>query len=170
MPSSKSESMEMTQSEHTKERLAGIKLPKINTVCSTENNFPLFPFTLICTWTLSVYHLMWYLIHQEKIKAITLITGNIIKYFDEYMNLYRLHVEIVLNHQDLLWIFAETSELDLPIKPDKKWVHMDKVEYDKLSWLKDLPQPTTDHSEVGYHVYIQTVKILLTSYIHTCMR
>lgn len=113
---------------------------------------------------------MWYLIHQEKIKAITLITGNIIKYFDEYMNLYRLHVEIVLNHQDLLWIFAETSELDLPIKPDKKWVHMDKVEYDKLSWLKDLPQPTTDHSEVGYHEYIQTVKILLTSYIHTCMR
>lgn len=110
------------------------------------------------------------MIHQEKIKAITLITGNIIKYFDEYMNLYRLHVEIVLNHQDLLWIFAETSELDLPIKPEKKWVHMDKVEYDKLSWLKDLPQPTTDHSEVGYHVYIQTVKILLTSYIHTCMR
>lgn len=32
MPSSKSESMEMTQSEHTKERLAGIKLPKMNAV------------------------------------------------------------------------------------------------------------------------------------------
>lgn len=43
MPSSKSESMEMTQSEHTKERLAGIKLPKMNAVCSTENKsyFPL---------------------------------------------------------------------------------------------------------------------------------
>lgn len=44
---------------------------------------------------------------------------------------------------------AEASELDLPIKPDRKWMHMDKVEYDKLSWLKDLPQPTTDHSETG---------------------
>ncbi|XP_022334117.2 RNA polymerase II-associated protein 1-like isoform X2 [Crassostrea virginica] len=42
-----------------------------------------------------------------------------------------------------------TEELDLPVKPDKKWVHMDKVEYDKLSWLKDLPFPKTDNNETG---------------------
>lgn len=23
----------------------------------------------------------------------------------------------------------------LPIKPDKKWLHMDKIEYDKLEWM-----------------------------------
>ncbi|XP_061173807.1 RNA polymerase II-associated protein 1-like [Saccostrea echinata] len=43
----------------------------------------------------------------------------------------------------------ETEELDLPIKPDRKWIHMDKVEYDKLSWLKDLPPPSTDHNKTG---------------------
>ena len=45
-----------------------------------------------------------------------------------------------------------TEELDLPVKPDRKWVHMDKVEYDKLSWLKDLPFPKTDNNEVVYLV------------------
>lgn len=49
-----------------------------------------------------------------------------------------------------------TEELDLPVKRDKKWVHMDKVEYDKLSWLKDLPFPKTDNNEVVYlHVVLQ---------------
>lgn len=44
---------------------------------------------------------------------------------------------------------------------------MDKVEYDKLSWLKDLPQPTTDHSEVGYLVYKHGD---CQNYINTCRR
>ncbi|XP_062617830.1 RNA polymerase II-associated protein 1-like [Saccostrea cucullata] len=43
----------------------------------------------------------------------------------------------------------EGEELDLPIKPDRKWIHMNKVEYDKLSWLKDLPPPSTDHNKTG---------------------
>ncbi len=24
---------------------------------------------------------------------------------------------------------------DLPIKPDKRWLHMDKIEYEKLEWM-----------------------------------
>lgn len=65
-------------------------------------------------------------------------------------------LEIIKIQSGYLLSYTEASEIDLPIKPDRKWVHMDKVEYDKLSWLKDLPQPTTDHSEVGYLVYSQT--------------
>ncbi|XP_044128216.1 RNA polymerase II-associated protein 1 isoform X1 [Bufo gargarizans] len=29
---------------------------------------------------------------------------------------------------------------DLPVKPQKEWVHMEKVELEKLEWIKDLPQ------------------------------
>ncbi|XP_018086537.1 RNA polymerase II-associated protein 1 isoform X2 [Xenopus laevis] len=28
---------------------------------------------------------------------------------------------------------------DLPVKPQKEWVHMDTVEFEKLEWIKDLP-------------------------------
>ena len=30
---------------------------------------------------------------------------------------------------------------DLPVKPQKEWVHMDKLEPDKLEWTRDLPAP-----------------------------
>lgn len=33
------------------------------------------------------------------------------------------------------------SEEDLPVKPQKEWVHMDKLEPEKLEWMKDLPAP-----------------------------
>ncbi|CAH2328960.1 RNA polymerase II-associated 1 isoform X1 [Pelobates cultripes] len=29
---------------------------------------------------------------------------------------------------------------DLPVKPQKEWVHMDSVEFEKLEWMKDLSQ------------------------------
>ena len=32
-----------------------------------------------------------------------------------------------------------------------QWVHMDKVEYDKLQWMKDLPPPSADDAKVGKH-------------------
>ncbi|XP_051872012.1 RNA polymerase II-associated protein 1 isoform X2 [Pristis pectinata] len=35
----------------------------------------------------------------------------------------------------------ETTEPDIPLKPDKGWVHMDVLEYEKLEWMKDLPKP-----------------------------
>ena len=54
--------------------------------------------------------------------------------------------------KECLFNCTVTEELDLPVKPDRKWVHMDKVEYDKLSWLKDLPFPKTDNNEVVYLV------------------
>ncbi|XP_045917703.1 RNA polymerase II-associated protein 1 isoform X2 [Micropterus dolomieu] len=30
---------------------------------------------------------------------------------------------------------------DLPVKPQKEWVHMDKLEPEKLEWMRDLPAP-----------------------------
>ncbi|XP_055015783.1 RNA polymerase II-associated protein 1 isoform X2 [Boleophthalmus pectinirostris] len=33
------------------------------------------------------------------------------------------------------------TEADLPVKPDKNWVHMDKLEPEKLEWMRDLPPP-----------------------------
>lgn len=36
---------------------------------------------------------------------------------------------------------------DLPIEIDSRWIHMDKVESEKLEWMKDLPKPSaTNHS------------------------
>ncbi|XP_061467359.1 RNA polymerase II-associated protein 1 isoform X2 [Rhineura floridana] len=29
---------------------------------------------------------------------------------------------------------------DLPVKPQKEWLHMDNVEFEKLQWMKDLPE------------------------------
>ncbi|XP_037833721.1 RNA polymerase II-associated protein 1 isoform X2 [Kryptolebias marmoratus] len=34
-----------------------------------------------------------------------------------------------------------TSAEDLPVKPQKEWVHMDKLEHEKLEWMRDLPSP-----------------------------
>ncbi|XP_043404013.1 RNA polymerase II-associated protein 1 isoform X9 [Chelonia mydas] len=31
--------------------------------------------------------------------------------------------------------------VDLPIKPQKEWIHMNNVEFEKLEWIKDLPHP-----------------------------
>uniref|UniRef100_UPI00398EF54A RNA polymerase II-associated protein 1 isoform X2 n=1 Tax=Pristiophorus japonicus TaxID=55135 RepID=UPI00398EF54A len=33
------------------------------------------------------------------------------------------------------------TEADIPLKPEKEWVHMDVPEYEKLEWMKDLPKP-----------------------------
>ncbi|MEQ2311659.1 hypothetical protein AMECASPLE_022612, partial [Ameca splendens] len=33
------------------------------------------------------------------------------------------------------------SEQDLPVKPQKEWVHMDTLEPEKLEWIRDLPSP-----------------------------
>lgn len=40
---------------------------------------------------------------------------------------------------------------DLPIQPKKEWSHMERLEYDKLEWMKDLPPPSTDNKETGQH-------------------
>ena len=29
----------------------------------------------------------------------------------------------------------------LPVQPQKEWLHMDKLEPDKLEWTRDLPAP-----------------------------
>ncbi|XP_051240577.1 RNA polymerase II-associated protein 1 isoform X2 [Dicentrarchus labrax] len=33
------------------------------------------------------------------------------------------------------------TEEDLPVKPQKEWVHMNKLEPEKLEWMRDLPAP-----------------------------
>ncbi|XP_058605829.1 RNA polymerase II-associated protein 1 isoform X2 [Onychostoma macrolepis] len=35
----------------------------------------------------------------------------------------------------------DEEEEELPIKPQKEWLHMDKVEQEKLEWTRDLPAP-----------------------------
>lgn len=33
------------------------------------------------------------------------------------------------------------AEEVLPVRPQKDWIHMDKVEPEKLEWMRDLPAP-----------------------------
>lgn len=39
-----------------------------------------------------------------------------------------------------------TTPAELPIEVDSQWVHMDKIEYEKLEWMKDLPQPSVQRT------------------------
>ncbi|XP_074853131.1 RNA polymerase II-associated protein 1 isoform X2 [Carettochelys insculpta] len=43
----------------------------------------------------------------------------------------------------------EITEVDLPIKPRKEWIHMDNLELDKLQWIKDLPRPRQRRTKKG---------------------
>uniref|UniRef100_A0A8C8SVJ9 RNA polymerase II associated protein 1 n=1 Tax=Pelusios castaneus TaxID=367368 RepID=A0A8C8SVJ9_9SAUR len=44
---------------------------------------------------------------------------------------------------------TEITEVDLPIKPQQEWIHMDNVEFEKLEWIKDLPQPRQSRTKKG---------------------
>ena len=41
----------------------------------------------------------------------------------------------------------------VPMEGAGKWVHMNKVEYDKLEWMKDLPPPSADDTKVSTRYY-----------------
>ncbi|XP_041827355.1 RNA polymerase II-associated protein 1 [Melanotaenia boesemani] len=49
-------------------------------------------------------------------------------------------VEMAEGDEELVQTPVMTEE-ELPVKPQKKWVHMDKLEPDKLEWMRDLPAP-----------------------------
>ena len=34
----------------------------------------------------------------------------------------------------------------VPVETDSRWLHMDKVEYEKLEWMKDLPTPSAQRA------------------------
>ncbi|XP_043929765.1 RNA polymerase II-associated protein 1 isoform X2 [Protopterus annectens] len=38
---------------------------------------------------------------------------------------------------------------ELPVKPQKEWLHMDVVEYEKIEWMKDLPPPKKKKTRKG---------------------
>uniref|UniRef100_A0A3P8UL54 RNA polymerase II associated protein 1 n=1 Tax=Cynoglossus semilaevis TaxID=244447 RepID=A0A3P8UL54_CYNSE len=38
-------------------------------------------------------------------------------------------------------VTSSIAEDNLPVKPQKDWVHMDKLEPEKLEWMRDLPPP-----------------------------
>ncbi|RVE57278.1 hypothetical protein OJAV_G00214540 [Oryzias javanicus] len=42
---------------------------------------------------------------------------------------------------------AVITEAELPVKPQKEWIHMDKLEPEKLEWMKDLPPPRKKGTE-----------------------
>ncbi|KAL3875002.1 hypothetical protein ACJMK2_037944 [Sinanodonta woodiana] len=47
-------------------------------------------------------------------------------------------------------IIAKTKDqTQFPVEVDKKWVHMGKVEYNKLEWMKDLPPPSAPGHKTG---------------------
>ncbi|KAF7251660.1 RNA polymerase II-associated protein 1, partial [Varanus komodoensis] len=43
----------------------------------------------------------------------------------------------------------DVADSDLPVKPQKEWLHMDSVEFEKLEWMKDLPQPRQKKTKKG---------------------
>ncbi|KAM5129283.1 RNA polymerase II-associated protein 1 [Mantella aurantiaca] len=44
---------------------------------------------------------------------------------------------------------ATLSVDDLPVRPQKEWVHMNTVEFEKLEWIKDLPQTRQKKTKKG---------------------
>lgn len=43
-----------------------------------------------------------------------------------------------------------SPEEDLPVKPQKEWVHMDKLEPEKLEWIDQGPAcPQTERNQAG---------------------
>ena len=38
---------------------------------------------------------------------------------------------------------------NLPIEVNSRWIHMDKIEQEKLEWMKDLPKPPTINHSVS---------------------
>ncbi|XP_076834732.1 RNA polymerase II-associated protein 1 isoform X2 [Brachyhypopomus gauderio] len=62
------------------------------------------------------------------------------------------HAKPQLDSQEILMVEDEEDETEaaiqppfsmdeLPVKPQKEWVHMDKLEPEKLEWMRDLPAP-----------------------------
>ncbi|XP_062973760.1 RNA polymerase II-associated protein 1 [Elgaria multicarinata webbii] len=43
----------------------------------------------------------------------------------------------------------DDTDSDLPVKPQKEWLHMNNVEFEKLEWMKDLPQPRQRKTKKG---------------------
>ena len=45
---------------------------------------------------------------------------------------------------------AAASDVDaLPLTPDRRWLNMSTIEYDKLEWTKSVSTPTTGDSKTG---------------------
>jgi len=56
--------------------------------------------------------------------------------------LYQLLDEIIHSYDSHFYPHVcVNSEMDLLLKPQKEWVHMDKLEPEKLEWMRDLPAP-----------------------------
>lgn len=46
-------------------------------------------------------------------------------------------------------IFVSDADNSLPLTPDKNWLNMSKIEYDKLEWTKAVPAPSTGDKKTG---------------------
>lgn len=47
-----------------------------------------------------------------------------------------------------MFSILDDSPIEPPIQVDSRWVNMDKVEQEKLAWMKDLPVPSAGHAGV----------------------
>ncbi|KAK7904347.1 hypothetical protein WMY93_016954 [Mugilogobius chulae] len=54
----------------------------------------------------------------------------------DFSNASSAHVDMEMEPEE-----KPVSEADLPVKLHKDWVHMDKLEPEKLEWMRDLPPP-----------------------------
>ncbi|KAK2152507.1 hypothetical protein LSH36_326g02070 [Paralvinella palmiformis] len=56
-----------------------------------------------------------------------------------------MDVESTLSNEKIALMLESESGL----KPPNNWLHMDKLEPEKLEWMRDLPQPTSDDNTTG---------------------
>ncbi|XP_077395046.1 RNA polymerase II-associated protein 1 isoform X2 [Festucalex cinctus] len=49
--------------------------------------------------------------------------------------------EVKMEEEDEEELSPQSAVIDLPVKPQKEWVHMDQVEPEKLEWMGDIPAP-----------------------------
>ncbi|XP_044231056.1 RNA polymerase II-associated protein 1 [Thunnus albacares] len=55
--------------------------------------------------------------------------------------------EVEMEEEEELSPPPAVTEKDLPVKPQKEWVHMDKLEPEKLEWMRDLPAPRSKRTK-----------------------
>lgn len=56
-------------------------------------------------------------------------------------------VKRTIKAEQYFLLFADLADMT-SIERRQSWIHMDKVEYDKLEWMKDLPPPSADNAQV----------------------
>ncbi|XP_026163932.1 RNA polymerase II-associated protein 1 isoform X2 [Mastacembelus armatus] len=60
---------------------------------------------------------------------------------EPFQKLHEEEIEAEREEEEELPLLSAVTEEGLPVKRQKEWVHMDKLEPEKLEWMRDLPAP-----------------------------